>query len=160
MTRQRTFPPMPLIGRPESFYSKLAHEADKTGDMHAHEAAKVGQYITLALDPALVWEEKLKYFRHAIKRHCQPPLFPDDDVWVFYKNLADQVRQHCGAEALRLMSREDDMYAARLSMGQERGMLENEAEEFFGKIMSGEEKPDWFIETDWDQLKLTRDQWI
>jgi hypothetical protein len=160
MGMTRTFPPMPPIGRPESFYSKLAHEADKTGDMHAHEAAKVGQYITLALDPALVWDDKVKYFRHAIKRHCQPPLFPDDDVWMFYKNLSDLVRQHCGAEALRLMSREDDLYAARLSMGQERSMLENEAEEFFGKIMGGEEKPDWFMETDWEQMRLIRDQWI
>ena len=88
----RTFPPMPPIGRPESFYAKLAHEADKSGDMHGHEAAKVGQYITLALDPALAWDEKLKYFRHAIKRHCQPPLFPDDDVWMFYRTLADLVR--------------------------------------------------------------------
>jgi hypothetical protein len=161
MTRQRTFPPMPPIGRPESFYAKLAHEADKMGDLHAHEAAKVGQYVTLALDPALTWDDKLKYFRHAIKRHCQPPLYPDDDVWVFYKNLAELVRQHCGAEALRLMSREDDLYAARLSMGQEREMIENEAEEFFGKIMgSDEHKPDWFSETDWGQLKLIRDQWI
>jgi hypothetical protein len=81
-------------------------------------------------------------------------------VWVFYKTLADLVRQHCGAEALRLMSKEDDMYAARLSMGQERDMLENEAEEFFGKIMGGEERADWFLEADWEQMRLIRDQWI
>ena len=160
MGMTRTFPTMPPIGRPESFYAKLAHDADKMGDIHAHEAAKVGQYLTLALDPALCWDEKLKYFRHAIKRHCQPPLFPDDDVWVFYKTLADLVRQHCGAEALRLMSKEDDLYAARLSMGQGRDMLENEAEEFFGKIMSGEERSDWFMESDWEQMRLIRDQWI
>ena len=55
---------MPPIGRPESFYSKLAHEADKMGDMHAHEAAKVGQYITLALDPALSWATAGKYARN------------------------------------------------------------------------------------------------
>ena len=33
-------------------------------------------------------------------------------------------------------------------------------EEIFGKIMSGEEKPDWFMESDWEQMRLIRDQWI
>jgi hypothetical protein len=152
---------MPEIGRPESYYAKLVHEADKQGDVHAHEAAKVGQYITLALDPNLSWEQKLKYFRHALKRHCQPPPYPDDDVWMFYHQLADLVRQYCGYEALRLASTEDDLYAARLSMGQSREKIEDEAEQFFLKLMgSGDHCPEWFNETDWAQLKLIRDQWI
>lgn len=157
----RQLPPMPEIGRPESYYAKLVHEADKQGDVHAHEAAKVGQYITLALDPNLSWEQKLKYFRHALKRHCQPPPYPDDDVWMFYHQLADLVRQYCGYEALRLASAEDDLYAARLSMGQSREKIEDEAEQFFLKLMgSGDHCPEWFNETDWAQLKLIRDQWI
>src|SRR5689334_2491762 len=60
---QRQLPPLPQIGHPESYYAKQVHLADKVGDRHGHEANKVGQYITLALDPHLSWEEKLKYFR-------------------------------------------------------------------------------------------------
>jgi len=161
MTQARTFPAMPPIGRPESFYAKLAHEADRMGDTHAHEAAKVGQYITLALDPMLPWEDKLKYFRHALKRHCQPPPYADDEVWLFYRQLADLVREYCGQEALRIASQEDDMYAARLAMGQDREKIEDEAENFFIKIMGkGDTRPEWFNEADWAQLKLLRDQWI
>ncbi|HEX2973606.1 MAG TPA: hypothetical protein VHP11_14825, partial [Tepidisphaeraceae bacterium] len=125
-TQQLVLPPMPPVGRPESFYAKLAHDAERAGDAHAHEAAKVGQYITLALDEALSWDDKLKYFRHAIKRHCQPPPFPEDEVNQFYKGLADLVRQYAGQEALRIASREDDLYAARLNMGQPREGIEDE----------------------------------
>jgi hypothetical protein len=157
----RQLPPMPEIGRPESYYAKLVHSADQGGDVHLHEAAKVGQYITLALDPALSWDEKLKYFRHALKRHCQPPPYPDDDVWMFYQQLAELVRQYCGHEALRIASTEDDLYAARLSMGQSREKIEDDAETFFGKLMGrGDQCPEWFNEMDWSQLKLIRDQWI
>jgi len=159
--QQRALPSMPPVGRPESFYAKSAHEADRAGNVHAHEAAKVGQYITLALDEALPWDEKLKYFRHVLKRHCQPPPFPDEDVAAFYQQLADLVRQNAGQDALRIASREDDLYAARLSMGQSRDLLEDEAEEFFTKILgSGEQCPDWINAPDWAQLKLIRDQWI
>jgi len=161
MTQSRQLPPLPEIGRPESYYAKLVHRADKAGDVHAHEAAKVGQYITLALDPHLTWEEKLKYFKHALKRHCVPPPYPDDDVWMFYQQLADLVRQYAGQEALRLASLEDDLYAARLSMGQAREKIEDDAEHFFLRLLgTGDTCPDWFNETDWSQLKLIRDQWI
>jgi len=160
-TQQRVPPAMPPIGRPESFYAKMAHDADRAGDVHSREAAKVGQYITLALDETLPWEEKLKYLEHVLKRHCQPPPFPDSDVTDFYEELANLVRQHAGQEALRIASREDDLYAARLSMGQSRNQLEDEAEEFFARLMSGADQcPEWMNEADWTQLKLIRDQWI
>ena len=150
---------MPEIGLPESVYANKVHQADKIGDKHAHEAYKVGQYITLAVDPRLTWEGKLKYFRHALKRHCVPPPLPDDDVWMFYRSLADLVRQYAGQEALRLASTEDDLYAARINMGQTRETIENEAEEFFGSLVPSE-CPDYFNEEDYGQLKLIRDQWI
>ena len=158
----RQFPPMPEIGHPESHYARLVHAADRCGDIHAHEAAKVGQYITLGLDPSLTWESKLKYFRHALKRHCVPPPYPDDEVWLFYQQLADQVRQFSGQEALRIASREDDLYAARLGMGQTRERIEDDAEQFFGRLLGtlSDQCPEWFNETDWSQLKLIRDQWI
>jgi hypothetical protein len=158
--KQRPLPPLPPIGRPESYYAKLAHDANSIGDTHAHEAAKIGQYVTLGMDASMAWADKLKYFRHAIKRHCNAPPFPDEDVWLFYQSLADLVRQHAGAEALRIASREDDLYAARLSMGQERSKIEEDAEEFFGKLIPAEERPEWFNDEDWVQLKLIRDQWI
>src|SRR3954454_15026499 len=102
MATQRVFPPMPEIGRPETFYAKMVHRADKTGDTFGHEAYKVGQYVTLAMAPNLTWEQKLKYLTHALKRHCQPPPFPDDEVWMFYRQLADLVRQYAGQEAVAL----------------------------------------------------------
>ena len=161
MMKSRQLPPMPEIGRPESYYAKLSHEAERNADRHAREAHKVGQYVTLAMDPHLTWEEKLKYFQHALKRHCSPPPYPDDEVWMFYQQLADLVRQHAGAEALRLASLEDDLYAARIQMGQTREKIEDDAESFFARILgSGENCPEWFNETDWSQLKLIRDQWI
>ena len=159
--QSRSMPPMPEIGRPESYYAHRVHEANRNGDHHAHESFKVGQYITLALAQSLTWEQKTKYFSHALNRHCQPPPYPDDTVWLFYQQLADLVRQHCGHEALRLASQEDDLYAARLNMGQIRETIEDDAETFFGKLLAHcDGCPDCFNESDWVQLKLIRDQWI
>ena len=71
------------------------------------------------------------------------------------------VRQYAGQEALKLASQEDDLYAARLSMGQGREKIEDDAEDFFTKLMpEGDRCPEWFNESDWLQLKLIRDQWI
>jgi hypothetical protein len=157
----RRFPDMPEIGHPESYYAKRVHEADRSGDHHAHEAHKVGQYVTLALDPSLDWDQKVKYFQHAIKRHCVPPPYPDDEVWMFYQQLANLVRQYAGQEALRLASLEDDLYAARLQMGQAREAIEDDAEVFFARLLStGDTCPEWYNDTDWSQLKMLRDQWI
>ena len=77
-------------------------------------------------------------FHHALKRHCAPPPLPDDDVWAFYQGLANLVRMHAGQEALKLASNEDDLYAARLAMGQTREHIEDEAETFFGRFVPGE----------------------
>ncbi len=157
----RELPSMPEIGRPESYYSALVHTADKLSLPHHHEAAKVGQYITLALDPHLDWNGKLKYFRHALARHCTPPPYPDDELWMFYQNLASLVRQQCGREALRLASLEDDLFATRLAIGQTREAIEDDAEAFFFQIMGREAScPIWINEEDWDQLKILKNQWI
>lgn len=160
-TEQRATLILPAVGHPESHYAKLAHDADRVGDPHGHEAAKVGQYLTLAREESLTWEDKLKYYRHALKRHCQTPALAEAEVEAFYGKLADLVRQHAGMEALRIASGVDDLYAARLSMGQSREQIEDEAEEFFAKILgSGDHCPEHFNEADWQQLKLIRDQWI
>jgi hypothetical protein len=161
LQQPHVFPSMPPIGQSESFYAKIAKQADADGNMYAHEAAKVGQYITLALDPHLEWPAKLRYFQHALKRHCAPPPVPDEPIWIFYRDLAELVRQYAGFEALRLASNEDDMFATRLALGAERDAVESDAETFFGQLIgSGEKRPDWVSEDDWAQLKLIRDQWI
>jgi hypothetical protein len=86
---------------------------------------------------------------------------PDEPVWVFYRDLADLVRQYAGQEALRLASVEDDLYATRQALGSDREAIEAEAEEFFSQLLgAGERRPDWFNDIDWGQLKLIRDQWI
>jgi hypothetical protein len=160
VTSRPPLPSLPEIGHPESYYARLAHDAQKKGDTHAYEAAKVGQYVTLALDPRLLWEDKLRYFRHALNRHCVPPRIPDDSVWTFYKELQKLVRDFSGREALRIASSEDDLYAAYVAMGQDRLKIEERAETFFGRLISSDQCPDWFHEEDWQQLKLIRDQWI
>src|ERR1700733_5185134 len=97
-------PPLPEVGLPESYYAKRVKDADRSGKHHAREAYKVGQFITLGLNRRLEWEKKLRYFRHALRSHCQPPPLPSEKLWMFYGQLADLVRQHAGAEALRLAS--------------------------------------------------------
>ena len=154
-------PAIPPVGRPESFYARQVHMADKAGDVHAHEAYKVAQYVTLGLDPGLPWPKKLRYFSHALRRHCQPPPLPPDLVWMFYRDLADLVRTNCGEQALFLASAMDDSYAERVRAGADREAVAAEAERFFAELMPfGLEKPAHFNEADWAQLTLIRDQWV
>ena len=70
------------------------------------------------------------------------------------------MRQHAGQVALRLASSEDDLYAARLAMGQVREKIEDDAETFFSRLIPGDGCPDWFNEADYETLKLIRNQWI
>jgi hypothetical protein len=161
MQQVRRLPQMPQIGQPESHYARQVQLADKLGDLHLHEANKVGQYVTLAVEPRLTWEKKLKYFDHALRRHCNPPPLPDDETWMFYQQLGNLVRYHCGEQALRLASRMDDEYARRLTAGEQRASIVADARHFFYDLMTlGEHKPTHFNEEDWGQLKLIRDQWI
>ena len=160
MQRVRPLPEMPAVGRPESHYARQIQLADKIGDLHLHEASKVGQYITLALDPSLIWAKKLKYFDHALRRHCCAPPLPDEDVWIFYRALSNLIRQHAGEQALRLALIKDDEYVQRASRGTPRGPIVAEARQFFYELMTlGHERPEHFTEEDWVQLKLIRDQW-
>ena len=153
-------PPMPEIGHTESYYARLARMADEKNLLHAREAAKVGQYVTLALNPDLDWDSKRRYFRHALRRHCTPPPVSHDLVAGFYDRLAALVREHAGREALRLASAQDDIYAHRLATGEPHEKLTAEAKEFFDHFMGEEDRcPSWLTQEDWDQLKLIRMQW-
>lgn len=161
MQQTRRLPDLPPIGKPESFYARQVHHADRHGDPHHHEAYKVGQYVTLGLAPGLNWDQRCKYFTHALRRHCNPPPLPDEEVWVFYRSLADLVRHHAGREALRLAVAKDDEFAARAAAGESRARLADEAELFFLRLLgTSREKPDHFCEEDWAQLRMIQDQWI
>jgi hypothetical protein len=158
--RTAILPRMPEIGRRESYYASLARRAQEQNDPPLRAAAKVGQYITIASNPALSWDAKLEHYQHAIQRHCVPPPWPDDETWLFYRGLADLIRQHAGQVALRLASIEDDLYAARLAMGQAREKIEDDAERFFAHLIPSDGCPEWFNEADYETLKLIRNQWI
>lgn len=154
-------PRIPVIGREEAYYARRAKRAADEDDAHARCGFKTAQYVTLALNPRLSWRDKVKYFQHALDRHCQTPPYPDDETWMFYAQLANLVREHASREALRLASTEDDLYAARLAMGQRREVIENEAEQFFGQFFpAGDECPDWLNADAFEQLQILRNHWI
>ena len=156
-------PGLPEIGHPETYYARLVHRADRDNSPHAREAAKVGQYVTLAIDPHLSWEQKLRYFKHTLRRHCQAPKIASDPVWLFYQSLSDLVRRYAGQEALRIASAEDDRLAAAVGLGggATRDELSQDAENFFAELTGfGEECPEHFNEDDWSQLKMIRNQWV
>jgi hypothetical protein len=154
-----TVPQMPPIGLGETAYGEMVYTAERWGDALGRNAAKVGQYVTLALAPRICWAEKLRYLQHALNRHCKPPPFPDEHVWLFFQDLANLVRSYAGAEALRLASREDDLYALQLQNGASRSAIEDEAELFFAELVPPQ-CPDWLNQEDYHQLKLMRDHWI
>jgi hypothetical protein len=156
----QVIPPMPELGHSEGYYVRLSHDAEKVRDTLAVHAFKVGQYLTLSMDSKLTWEEKLRYIRHTLNKHCVPPQIPDDSVWGFYKDLHGMVRDIAGREALRIASDEDDLYAELTQMGRGRDEIEERAEVFFKRLIPTDECPDWFHEEDYAQIKLIRDQWI
>lgn len=161
VTAQQKFPPMPEIGKPDAFYLHAIEVAEQEGDVNKRSALKVGRYVTLALDPTISWENKKKYLLHALKHHCIAPTL-DEETQQFYAQLSDVIRQHAGAEALRIASQEDDMYAARAALGQDRSAIEDDAEAFFLRLLGSntDHCPEHFNDIDWQQLKLIRDQWI
>lgn len=160
MPTGQVIPLLPQLGHSESYYCHAAHRAERMSDYLAVHACKVGQYITLAMDSKLTWEEKLRYLRHTLNKHCVPPTIADDTVWAFYKELQRMVRDTAGQEALRIASDEDDLYAVLCQMGRRREEIEERAEVFFKRLVPEDHCPDWFHEPDYAQLKLIRDQWI
>jgi hypothetical protein len=154
-------PPLPEVGRPESFYAQQVKLAEQYRNIHAREAYKVGQYVTLGMERRLDWEKKLRYFRHALRSHCNPPPGANDKLWLFYGQLADMVRRNAGVEALRLASLEDDYYVGQVRAGVPRPQIMTQAEIFFRKILGDrEEKPDYLNQEDYEQLLILRNQWI
>ena len=157
----KQFHPLPVIGYPEAYYAKHIKDADAHGDKIAHEAYKVGQYITCGLDPAKKWPEKLKYFCHALRHHTVPPAGSDEQAKAYFHRLAEMVRRYAGHEAVRLAKHENDSYALRLHSGTARPELEEEAEVFFAELLGHDHDcPDWCTKEAWQQITHIRDQWI
>lgn len=159
-TPLRQLPKMPPIGEPEHFYSQRAKRAAIEDDRICVDLWKVGQYCTLALNPKARWDEKLAYYCHALERHCQPPTYPDDEVWIFYRELTGLVQSCAGREALRMANLMDEWFSRRLRKGEPRETVENDAECFFMNMLPPGERPVWFSEADYFALMMVRDRWI
>ena len=154
-------PALPRIGEAEHYYRDGIAVADRDGDRYLRTAYKVGQYVTLALDPKADWHTKAKYFSHVVRRHCQPPAYATGELKVFFERLMALAREHAGAEALRLCSEQDELFAVRLGMGQTRDELADDAEAFFDPIVPpGEKKPVIYSDEDWSQLRMLRNEWV
>jgi hypothetical protein len=154
------FPPMPELGHSEKYYKLLAADAETNHSPHAREAAKVGQYVTLGITDDVSPFEKMKYFRHAIRRHCTPPPAADDVVVGFYERLAMFAREHAGKTAMKIASDEDDRFAMRLRDGELRPKVVIEARQFYERFLGVSEGcPECFNPEDWSHLRLMRDYW-
>ena len=107
------------------------------------------------------WPDKLRHFQHALAKHCRANPFCDHRLWTFYHDLGQLVKTHCGVEALRLASQQDDRYAARLSMGTPRETIEREARVYFESLIgTGKACPDYMLADDFVMIRMIRDQWV
>jgi hypothetical protein len=152
--------PMPKIGQSEAHYVALVQAADLAGDQFAHAAAKVGQYVTLALDPKLPWEEKARCFHHTYKHHCTPPPYASPQVREDYAKLADLVRHHAGQEALRFGRAENAELRRQRAAKVDRWHVKREAIAYFSRFSSllGQ-CPEWMQREAWMELIELRASW-
>jgi hypothetical protein len=158
--RPQRFHPLPVIGYPESYYYKHIKQADEAGDIMAHNAHKVGQYVTLGLDQKRDWEERTKYFNHTLKHHCVSPPDADEETKAFYQKLRDLVCRYASQEARRMARQESDSYEMRVEMGLPRENLVEEAEVFFPKLLGHGPCPEYFNKDVYDEIRALRDKWL
>jgi hypothetical protein len=159
LSTTHTLPALPEVGHPERYYVEGGHEADRCRDRHAHEAFKVGLYVTRAVNYLNTWEEKFRCFEHALKHHCHAPPSASPPTLEFYGQMAQMVREHAGAEALRTASKLDDRWAARIAAGEPRARVVQEARAFFKELLPTTHRPEWMNMGDYEQLRILRSQW-
>ena len=161
-TAQNThqFHPLPVIGHPEAWYTKHIEQADSVGDHLAHCSFKVGQYVTLALDPKRSWEQKVKYFRHCLKHHCTAREGAEPETVAFCEKLRALVLRYASQEARRSAHREHDSYSMRLDMGASKDTLAEEAEVFFPNVLGHGPCPDYLTAEAFKEICGLRDRWI
>jgi len=160
IAQKQQFHPLPVIGYPEAYYAKHIKQADADGNVIAHNAHKVGQYVTLGLEQKRTWEEKSKFFRHTLKHHCVAPAGSDADTQAFYKKLHDLVIRYASQEIRRLVRQETDGYSMRLEMGVPRETLVEEAEVFFPKLIGHGECPEFVSPEAFKEIRALRDKWV
>ncbi|HSU66846.1 MAG TPA: hypothetical protein VLJ39_08245 [Tepidisphaeraceae bacterium] len=156
----RHFHPLPVIGHPEEWYKKHIEQAEAAGESLARCSFKVGQYVTLALQPRRTWEEKAKHFHHALKHHCVPPHDADAETVAFCQKLHAVVVRYASQEALRLARDEHTGYSMRLEMGVTKDVLADEADIFFPRLLGHGGRPEFLSEEAYQQIKSLRDHWI
>ena len=146
------FHPLPMIGHPDAFYVKQIEASNKSGDMHALESAKVGRYVTLAMDAAMPWEEKLRHFLHALKRHCVAPSDASPDVETFYQRLTDLVRRYASQEAVRFVAHATESQRLR-GQTSDPAALPSQVAELKKRICGDAQgRPEWMNPDAWDRI--------
>ena len=158
--KPQRFHPLPVIGYPESYYYKHIKQADAAGDVMAHNAHKVGQYVTLGLDQKRDWEERTKYFKHTLKNHCVPTPDADEETRAFYQKLQELVLRYASQEARRMARQENDSYSMRAEMGVPREQLVEEAEVFFPKLLGHGGCPEYLSPEVYSEIIALRDKWV
>ena len=154
------FHPLPVIGHPEAWYTKHIEQADAAGDSLARCSYKVGQYVTLALDPKRTWEEKVKFFRHCLKHHCTPQAEADAETLAFCQKLRALVQRYASQEARKLAHVEHDGYSMRLEFGVPKETLADEAEVFFPRLLAHGTCPEYLTPEAYSEICRLRDRWI
>ena len=159
--QSRHFHPLPVIGHPEAWYANHIQQAEAAGDTLARSSYKVGQYITLSLDPKRPWEEKAKYFKHVLKHYCTPTAECDPETRAFCEKLRGIVCRYASQEAHRLATREHHSYLMRLDMGVPRETLAEEAEVFFPVLLGHDSHCPEFLRPEvFNEIRTLRDKWI
>ena len=156
----RQFTPNPVIGHPESWYRQRIEQAEAAGDTLARCAHKVGQYVTLGLDPSKTWEEKEKFFRHCLKHHCTAADDSDEPSKAFRLKMRNLVRRYASQEARRLARQEHDSYSMRMEMGVPMETLADEADVFFPKLLGHGSSHELLLPEAYEEISKMRNRWI
>jgi hypothetical protein len=152
--------PMPVIGHPEIFYVKHIKQAEETGAFHAREAYKVGRYVTLAIDPKLPWEEKIRYFKHVLKHHVTAPDGSDPETQQYYHKLLDLVKRYASQEAVKSIKHESDRLREMRQRGESLEKVRIEAGAALSRVIGDHAAcPHWMRPDAWEQVKMIQRQW-
>lgn len=146
------FHPLPVVGHPDAFYVKQILAAESAGDVHAREAAKVGRYLTFAVDPGMSWEEKLRHFLHALKRHSIAPPGATPEVALFYQRLAELVRRHASQEAMRFVAHETEPQRLRGQIDSPEALRDRAGELRHRLFGDAGECPRWMTSEAWERI--------
>ena len=154
-----SFHPMPVIGHPTAWYGKHIEQAEAAGDVHAKACHKVGAYVTEGINPKAPWDHKIKCFKHAIKHYCIAPEGADEHLRTFYKKLADVVRKYASNAAEHEAQRFNAEAQRRVAQGEERALVEDDADDFYTHLMGHERTPEWCTHDAAERISKMRQQW-